>query len=242
MRRSGRQRRPPAKVDLEEIAPNRFLIHNPRTQAILKGEGTIAGRRFELTTWRREGLLARLRQRGFHVRTLADQLAELPALPAPAAIGGPGWWPLTSSIERISYFDPRDLRWQPLTPEIRDGARGVAIYDGWVLRRRKGRGTAAYYLASVGRSGRIDLQPLDETKAILTGYAQARALYNRALVAARRGDTFILPDVEIPPPHRALLRRVAQQTDEGWAANQQAWPLVQDLFDRLGVRLVAPKR
>ena len=56
--------------DLEEIAPNRFLVHNVRATGLLKGEGSIDGRLFELTTWRREGLLGRLllARRGFPLR------------------------------------------------------------------------------------------------------------------------------------------------------------------------------
>jgi len=57
MARSTKQPRSSA-VDLEEIAPNRFLVHTPRINALIKGEGTIEGRLFELTGWRRDGLIA----------------------------------------------------------------------------------------------------------------------------------------------------------------------------------------
>src|SRR5262245_33377616 len=124
-RLSKQSRRPPA--DLEEIAPNRFLVHNARANALLKSEGTIAGRLFELTTWRRDGLIARLRDRGFEVRTLADRLESLPSPPAPPPLGGPGWRPLASAIEHFSHFDLRRLRWHPLAPEARDGTSGVTI-------------------------------------------------------------------------------------------------------------------
>jgi hypothetical protein len=79
-------------IDLEEIAPNRFLVHTPRINALIKGEGKIAGRMFELTGWRRDGLIARLRERGFSVRTLGDQLDKLPGPTWPsvsAAAGSP---------------------------------------------------------------------------------------------------------------------------------------------------------
>src|SRR5258705_8288105 len=95
-----RQRRP--GIDLEEIAPNRFMIHTQRTQALLSDEGTITGRLFELTTWRREGLLARLRERGFRVRTLADMTAALPAPPPPPPIGGAGWRPPARAVQPLS--------------------------------------------------------------------------------------------------------------------------------------------
>jgi hypothetical protein len=229
------QRRP--ALDLEEIAPNRFMIHNQHTQALLSGEGTIAGRLFELTTWRRAGLLARLRERGFRVQTLADIVAALPAPPPPPPIGGAGWRPLASPIEQLSHFDLRNLRWRPLVPEQRAGVRGVMVCAGWALRRRKGRASAAYALALAERSGGIGLRPLDETQAILTGYAQATALDDRPLLAVRRGSQILLPDVDVPPAHRALLRRVAAAGDEGLLVDEQGWDLAQAVFARLGVRL-----
>jgi hypothetical protein len=224
-------------LDLEEIAPNRFMIHNQHTQALLNGEGTIVGRLFELTTWRRAGLLARLRERGFRVQTLADMTAALPAPPPPPPIGGAGWRPLASAIEQLSHFDLRNLRWRPLVPEQRAGVSGVMVCAGWALRRRKGRGAATYALALAERSGGIGLRPLDKTEAILTGYAQATALDDRPLLAARRGSQILLPDVDLPPAHRALLRRVAVEDDAGLLIDEQSWDLAQAVFGRLGVRL-----
>src|SRR4051812_24022979 len=124
-------RRRPA-LDLEEIAPDRFLVHNLRAKELLKGEGTLSGRLFELTTWRREGLLARLRGRGLHVQTFADCVAALPVPTAPTQIEGVGRRPLMSPNEQISHFDLRRLRWHPLVPERRDGALAVTVYGGWV--------------------------------------------------------------------------------------------------------------
>jgi hypothetical protein len=235
MARTTKQQRRPS-IDIEEIAPDRFLVHNQHARGLLKGEGTIAGRLFELTTWRREGLLARLRARGFTVRTLANLTAGLPAPPPPPLIGGPGWRPLTSALEQISHFDLRNLRWRPLVPERRDAVSGVTIYAGWVLRRRKGRGPASYYLAIAERGG-IGLQPLDETAAILAGYAQALDLDDRPLLAERRGDRILLPDVELPPPHRALLQRVVTESAAGLLVDERGWPLAQEVFERLGVQL-----
>ncbi len=241
MSRSSKQHRSSA-LDLDEIAPNRFLLHNPRVGALLKGEGVVNGRSFELTTWRREGLLARLRERGFSVRTIADRLEALPALPPPPPIGGPGWRLLAGAIEHFSHFDLRRLRWHPLAAETRDGAAGVTIYDGWVLRRRKGRGASSYYLAFKERGGGIGLRPLDETEAILAGYAQALELDDRPLLAERRGDDLLLPDVELPPPYRAALALFAKEGEEGPLVDRRGWPLAQELFGRLGVRLTIDER
>ncbi len=231
--------------DLDEIAPNRFRIHEPRVRGVIKGEGTIEGQMFTLTGWRREGLLARLRERQFRVRTIADRLDVLPGLPPPPPIGSLGWRPLTSAIEQISHFDLRNLRWHPLATETRDGAPGVLAYEGWVLRRRKGRGSASYFLAFVERGGDIGLKPLDETKAILTGYAQALALDDRPLMAEHRpspnagpdGSQFLLPEILLPPAYREVLRVIATSGAEGWLVDRWAWPLAQELFERLGVRL-----
>src|SRR5262249_53141040 len=204
MPRVSKQSRSPA-VDLEEIAPNRFLVHTPRVNALIRSEGEIAGRLFELTSWRREGMLARLRERGFEVRTLADRLEKLPGPPDAPPIGGAGWRPLSSAIEQISHFDLRGLRWRRLVPETRDGQSGVTVYDGWVLRRRKGRAASSFYLAFKERGGGIGLRPLTETDAILSGYAQALALDSRPLLVERRGDMLLLPNVEPPPPYREVL-------------------------------------
>lgn len=56
--------------DIDEIAPGRFMVRDPRANTLLKREGDLEGRLFTLRSWRREGLLARLRERGFRVRTL----------------------------------------------------------------------------------------------------------------------------------------------------------------------------
>jgi hypothetical protein len=236
MARTTKQPHRPA-ADLEEIAPNRFLVHTPRINALLKGEGTIAGRMFELTGWRRDGLIARLRERGFAVRTLGDQLDKLPGPPPAPQIAAPGWRPLASAIEQISHFDLRGLRWHPLTPETRDGVSGVTVYDGWVLRRRKGRSASSFYLAFRERNGGIGLRRLSEAEAILSGYAQALELDPRPLLVARRGDAFLLPDVELPPPYRKALETIAKASPEGPVVNARGWPFAQELFAKLGVRL-----
>ena len=244
MARSGKQRRR-AAIDLEEIAPSRFLVHNPRANALLKGEGTIAGRMFELQTWRRSGLLARLRERGFAVRTIADRLDALPEPPAPPPIGRLGWRPLANAIEQISHFDLRRLRWHPLAPETRDGVPGVALYAGWVLRRRKRRGASSYHLAFAERGGSIGLRPLDETEAILIGYAQSLELDNRPLLAEQRpssgsgqgAEQLLLPDVVLPPPYREVLDLIATDSAEGPLVDQRGWPVAEELFGRLGMRL-----
>jgi hypothetical protein len=237
-RSSSRQPRRPA-LDLDEIAPNRFIVHNPHAVPLLKGEGTIAGRLFELTTWRREGLLARLRERGFGIRTIADRIGALPAPPRPHPIGEPLWRPLTSAIEHFSHFDIERLAWQPLAPQAHGEAAGVSLRDGWVLRRRKGRGPSAFYMAARERGGGAGLKALDETSAVLAGYALALAHDPRPWLVERRGADMLLPDVELPPPHRAALALFGRESEGSWLVDQErGWPLGRELFARLGVRLV----
>lgn len=225
--------------DLEEIRPNRFIIHEPRLAGLLRGEGTIEGRSFELTTWRRDGLLGRLRQRGFQIATLADQIEALPTPPPAPPLQGPCWRALTTPIERFSVFDPQTLAWLPLPPETRDGAQVVVARAGQVLRRRKGRGAPAFYLGLAERGGTLGLSPLDETEALLAGYAQAADQPSLRLEAVRAGqdDLWRLPEVELPPPHRSLLRRLLQERGGANTVGRSGLALAQELFARLGVRL-----
>src|SRR5262249_32248754 len=150
---------------------------------------------------------ARLRERGFAVRTIADRLEALPEPPAPLSIGGAGWRPLTHALEQISNYDLRRLRWHPLGPQRRDGGNGVRVSDGWAVRRRKGRGSASFYLAFKERGGTVGLRPLDETTAVLIGIAQSIEHDPRPLLAERRhlpgsgqgGEALLLPAIELPP-------------------------------------------
>ncbi|HWQ12813.1 MAG TPA: hypothetical protein VNL77_08435 [Roseiflexaceae bacterium] len=227
-----------SRYDLEEIAPNRFLIHDPRARMIVKGEGVVEGNRFMLTGRRRAGLLARLRERGFRVLALEDRIAALPRLPAPPPAAAPLWRPLASPAERLSAFDPAACRWQPLAPVLHDGRSGVWLRPGWPVRRRHGRGPADFFLAQVERSG-AGLRPLDEERALLHGYALA-AEAGTALHAVPHPEGLLIPAVDLPPRHRALLRTIAAETPEGLLADEAAWPFAQALFARLGVRLESP--
>jgi hypothetical protein len=222
---------------MEEIAPNRFLLHNEQISGLVRGEGQVEGRIFILTTWRRAGLIARLRERTLRVLTLLDQIDALPALPSPAPIGAPGRLLLGRRIDRYSVFDVDELTWSPVTSEIVGGAQELALRDGTVLRRRKGRGASMYALVIVGRDDLISLRPFDETEALLMGYAQAAMQATPRFFAPRHDDTYLLPDILLPPAHRTLLERFATRTDDGWSTNSPGWPLAQELFARLGLQL-----
>lgn len=233
-----------SSLDMDEVAPNYFVINHTHLNSLLKHEGVLKGHMFELTTWRRDGLLARMRERGFVVRTLADRVDALPLPPAPRPIGGFGWRPLSTTLEQFSHFDLRRLHWHPLAPEPRNGVAGVTIYDGWVLRRRKGRGAATYYQAHKERGGNIGLLPLGETSALLQGYAQARALDPRPLIVEQRPAAeaggegeLLLPGIELPRPYRELIELIARRDAAGWLVSRRGWPLARELIERLGFEL-----
>lgn len=239
----GRSRRPhgPQRAptyDLDEITPNRFLVNDSRLPGLLKGEGTFDGRFFELTTWRRDGLLARLRQRSFAVRTLADQIEDLPLPPQPPALREPCWRALVSPIERFSVFDPVALRWTPIATDEHDGVQGVWVRAGLPLRRRKGRGAPAFYLGQAERGGTLGLAPLTETEALLLGYAHIDEYSPPQLITTPAGDGWRLPEIELPPPYRSLLRHFATDHDM-LRVDRAGLALSQELFARLGVRLKA---
>lgn len=217
--------------DIDEIAPGRFMVRDSRANTLLKREGDLEGRLFTLRSWRREGLLARLRERGFRVRTLEDRIHALPPLPPPYPAGNTSWHPLPAD-ERWSVFDPQRLDWVPIPEETRNGIVGCVVRQGQVIRRRRGRGIPRYALVAAGAT----LRSIDETEALLRGYAQARS---PVLTARRDGERILLPAQPLPPPYRSLLRSLAVDTIDGCPViTPDAWLLAQALYARLGVRLV----
>lgn len=217
--------------DLDELAPGRFIIRDPRAITLLKTEGDLEGRMFTLRSWRREGLLARLRERGFRVRTLDDRVRALPEPPPAPPIGAAVWRPLASD-ERWSMFDPRRLDWVPLEVELRDQAPGVLVRAGCVVRRRRGRRAPVFAVAGPGMA----LYPVDETEALLLGYAQA-AEYAPVLRARKDGERVILPPHPLPRPQRDFLRGLALDGADGLVIASGAWPLAQEVYAGLGIRL-----
>ena len=224
------RRRPGAPCDFEEARPGLFIVHNPAIGPSLRGEGTREGDRFTLTSWRGEGLVARLRARSFTVLTLADQAAALPGLPA---IAPPGTWldrPLAAN-ERISYFAADPFGWIP-APEAEPGV--VSLREGWVLRRRRSRGSFSYYQL---RGGDFVLHGEDE--ALRMGYAQATLAGASQITAVPADGGFLLPDLPLPAAHQRILGRIAEHTDQGWFVSSPGIPAATAILARLGLLLSA---
>jgi hypothetical protein len=220
------KRRPGAPADLEELRPQLFLVHNPAMGPTLRGEGEREGDRFRLTSWRRDGLMARLRARGFAILTLADQVAALPALPQPPSLG-PALSRALAGGERLSVFAANPLGWHP-APADPAAPGAVLLHEGQVIRRRKGRGPGSFYQVAPGT-----LRPLDEDAALRLGYASLDAPV--PLEAQQVQGKLLLPDLPLPRAHRTLLGRFAEPSAEGWRFAPEELPLVEALLGRLGL-------
>lgn len=226
-------------ADLEELRPDRFVVRNSLAHGILKGEGDLHGSIFVLTTWRRDGLLARLRNHGLTVVTLADQVAALPDLPAALPIGAACTRALAAN-ERFSRFDPQIRNWTPVEAQPGSEPPQVLLHAGWVVRKRRGRGSPAFYRVMEERNRSAGLTPLDETAALLQGYAQARTIQRAPLVARTGNDEVILPDVPLPAPHRKLLERIGTHSAAGWQVAPSAAKLAHQVYACLGLQVRLP--
>jgi hypothetical protein len=51
------------------------------------------------------------------------------------------------------------------------------------------------------------------------------------------GEGLLLPDVELPPAYRDTLALFTTPSSQGLLVDQRSWPLAQELFGRLGIRL-----
>ena len=223
--------------DIEEIKPGQFIVHNENAYSVLRGEGERRGNLFVLTTWRREGLLARIAARQYKALTLEARLEGLPELPSPLLPGARGLRPLGNPNERYSIFDGWRRTWQPLETVTHEGSAAVELREYQIVRRRKGRAAAEYARAIAERSGQMGIQPLDETAALLVGLAQSVALGTPPLAAQHSGDSLLLPALPLPLPYREFLRRVSEELADGWRVEERGWPFVERAFERLGIEI-----
>lgn len=224
-----------ATFDLEEITPNHFVINTEAAYGVLKGEGERRGRVFELTSWRRAGLLARLAAREFNVLSLEKRIAGLPQLPMPLDHGPAVWRPLASENERYSVFDLASYAWQPLANELRADRLGVTLNPGAVVRRRKGRGLASFLIAQAANAGSLSLRPVDETSALLQGYAQAEQRQPLTITPLRDAGHVLLSLPPLPQSYREFMRRLGSEAAAGWQIADAGLPFATLALARLGV-------
>ncbi len=233
MSHSAAPRRP--ACDFEEISPRLFLIHTIAVKPFIKSEGKIVGNRFAQTGWRRDGMLARLRQAGFRVLTLEDQIDVLPA-PVHGVPLGASCRCARRRTDRLATFDGATLAWVPLTVPL--DASEVELPANSIVRRRRAGGADSYTRVRCHRDGRGELVPLDVTMALLEVYGHVRDSppAPRPLTTAAGGT--LLPDVPLPPAYEHLLKRFATyQRGQGWRVESQSRTLAQRLYARLGIPL-----
>lgn len=227
-------------IDFDEIRPDRFVIHNDKVRGLLRGEGVTSGKFFELGTWRREGLIARIRERGFNVRTIADRIGALPRVGDVAPPGTIGVRVLSQSNERIATFDRETLRWRE-QPVQTEGGRSIVRLPGNVaVRRRRGRGAANYFLTAPLPGGQLNLQPVTETDALIHAYAQI-ATYDPPAVLhfSTVDDAYIVPQQQaiLPPPHAQTLDLLSHHKPQRWTFPRSWAHLAEDVFATLGILL-----
>lgn len=215
------------------------MIHNAKITPWLRGEGVTAGKFFELGTWRRDGLMARLRERGFNVRTIPDRIAALRAIEPVRPLGAQGVRALSQAKERIATFDRDELRWRDLPLEQADGRTIVRLRAGQALRRRKSRGKGDYYLATLSAQGEINLLPVSETEALLYAYAQLAQDAPITLRYATQDDMIELPrrTMELPAPHQAALDLLTLDKAPAWSFPSANLAPVREIFAKLGIQL-----
>ena len=223
-------------IDLDEITPNSFIINNPKVQPLLRGEGITVGHTFELVSTRRAGLIARLRTRGFNVRTLFSRLKHLPALPKPAEVGEIVQRDSTIK-EHWSIFDADSLRWQKLPHQEIDGRLKISFPIGAIVRRRRSRAGGDFFLTTRTPQNQVALLSLDETNALLQAYAQATATSDIEVEAKAVDNGYeLLIDYVLPHPHLDLLRAAGKRTDHGIHFEHAAWTIALATLHSLNLR------
>jgi hypothetical protein len=225
-------------VAFEELTPNIFVVHDIRVTQFLRGEGDLVGNRFTLTSWRRDGLFARIRQRGLIMASLDDQIADLPRLPHAPQIGDAHWHPLGTTQTRWSMYDPAQRAIAPLEPVVRNNHAGVMIPLGAVVRRRNGRGIPEWFGCHALKGNQLDLVALDEDKALLYGLAQAASL--APPLPWERIETFAYLVIPLlPRQHMQLLGRLARfdQQRQMWATEITHLTFLSQFLHRVGITL-----
>lgn len=226
-------------IDLDEIKPNRFIIYNAQVRVILRGEGVIVGKFFDLVTWRREGLIARIRMRGFNVRTIQDRIDLLPAI-AEVAPPGAQALRLLAAKERIGIFERADLHWRDLQPILHENRPAVRLHEHVAIRRRKSRGKADFYITTLNRASQINFLPVTETDALLHAYGQIAGDDRPAIARfSEQADAYVVPQDQLilPPPHAAVLDMLALDHAARWTFPKAVADQVEDVFAKLAIEI-----
>ncbi len=229
--------------DLDEIRPDRFVVNNEKVRPFLRGEGEREGVFFRLLSSRREGWVARLRMAGFNVRTLDDRVRTLPAVRRDLALGPAGVRRLSTARERIAGWDAAALRWRDLPVALVDGVPSVQLRVHEPLRRRKSRSGGDFFVAVAERPEQIGLRPVKETEAVMQAYSLLASSGRAPLLRVRTApDRCIVPANQalLPQPHREAVEHLALDEGEPWTFGAGVMPLVEEVFNRLGIRLILP--
>lgn len=227
------------RVALEECAPNVFIVHDIRVRPFLQGEGERDGNRFVLTSWRRDGLFARLRERGLDVSTFASQIHDLPALP-PVTVPDlpPRWYRLGHADERWSMYDPATRQIGACVPDTTQSQAGVWLTPGAVVRRRRGRGAGEWYAVTAQGADALQFRHLSDDDAILAGLAQASCYDHAPLqLIPTAPDQVILVTPILPVVYQRCAGRWATSDRHGttWQLQPAQLPLMHQLLARLAI-------
>lgn len=224
---------------LEEFAPNRFLIHDTRVMPFLRGEGVVTGNRFELQSWRREGLFGRIEQRGMWVLSLEEQIALLPPLPRLPAVAEP-LIHLASSRERWSIYDPATRAWQACDTHDHMGQQIVTIKRGALLSRRSGRSAAAFVYCRALNQRKYELQALTADKALWFMLAQSQGCAPALSVQRQPDQSYVCQLPELPADVHAVCERFAtyQRAQRQWIFADGVAPLVDAVMQHIGIELI----
>lgn len=229
------------KVDcaLEEFAPNRFLIHDTRVMPFLRGEGIVTGNRFELQSWRREGLFGRIEQRGMLVLSLEEQIASLPPLPRLPAVAD-SLIHLASMRERWSIYDPATRVFVACEAHDHMGQQIVTIKHGALLSRRSGRSAAAFMYCRPHNQRRYELQALTADKAVWFMLAQSQGVAPALKVFRQPDATYTCQLPELPADVQTICERFAtyQRSTAQWTFTDEAASLIDAVMQHIGVELV----
>ncbi|MEI6180692.1 MAG: hypothetical protein WCP31_08055, partial [Chloroflexales bacterium] len=106
------------------------------------------------------------------------------------------------------------------------------LREGWVIRRRKGRGPGAHALLWRGT-----LQPLSEDDALRHGFAQVALVGTAPITVQRTEEVYLLPDLPLPDAHRVVLGRFSDRRFAEPRIASADMPLVAALLARLGLTL-----